>query len=105
QVRKNLSTFTDTFVLSLPGGPPLPYSERPLSRSLRGETLANYELHVRRMDIMLELVISYSGRLIPDPAGGPDLAVLTLHDVTHQRRAEAELRASETLFRSAFEDT
>src|SRR5689334_20078830 len=35
--RRNLSTFADTFVLSVPGGPPLPYSEWPLSRILRGE--------------------------------------------------------------------
>jgi PAS domain S-box-containing protein len=105
EVRRNLATFADAFALSLPGGPPLPYSQWPLPRILRGEALANYELQVRRTDTAQELVISYSGSLIPDPTGGPDLAVLTLHDVTEQRRAEAERRASEALFRTAFEDT
>jgi PAS domain-containing protein len=102
EVRRNLATFAGTFVLSPPGGPPLPYSEWPLPRILRGEALTNYELHVRRTDTAQELVISYSGTLIPDPTGGPDLAVLTLRDVTDQRRAEAERRASEALFRRAF---
>src|SRR5438105_10166137 len=41
EVRRNLATFADTFVLSPPGGAPLPYSEWPLPRTLRGETLSN----------------------------------------------------------------
>lgn len=105
EVRRNLSTFADTFVLSRPGGPPLPHSEWPLRRILRGAVLTNDEFQVRRTDVKQESVISYSGTLIPDPTGGPDLAVLTLRDVTDQRRARAELRASETLFGAAFEDT
>ncbi|MCI0703162.1 MAG: PAS domain S-box protein, partial [Planctomycetia bacterium] len=105
EVRRHLSSFADLFVLSVPGGPPLPFSEWPMSRILRGETLSNDELQVRRTDTGQELVISYSGTLVPDPTGGPELAVLTLRNVTDQRRAEAELRASETLFRSAFENT
>ena len=105
EVRRNLATFADDFVLSRPGEPPLPYSEWPLPRILRGETLSDCELWVRRTDTAQERVITYSGALVPDPTGGPDLAFLTLRDVTDQRRAEAELRASETLFRTAFEDT
>ncbi len=105
EVRRNLATFADTFVLSVPGGPLLPLSQWPLSRVLRGEMLSNYELRVRRTDTTRERIISYSGTRIPDPTGGPDLAVLTLRDVTDQRRAEADLRASEGLFRGAFEDT
>ncbi|QJW94483.1 PAS domain S-box protein [Frigoriglobus tundricola] len=105
EVRRHLSTFPDTFILSVPGGPPLPYSEWPLCRVLRGERLVEYELQVRRTDGAEDLVVAYSGARIPDPAGGPDLAVLTLHDVTAHRRTEARLRASEALFRGAFEDT
>ncbi len=105
EVRRHLTAFADTFVLSVPGGPPLPPAAWPLSRVLRGETLSGYELRVRRTDTGRESVVGYSGTLIPDPTGGPDLAVLALRDVTDQRRAEAELRASETLLRGAFEDT
>jgi len=105
EVRRNLTTFADTFVLSLLDGPPLPYSEWPLSRLLRGETLCDYELRVCRTDVARERVISYSGSLIPDPIGGTNLAVLTLRDVTDQRRAETELRTSESLFHAVFENT
>ena len=105
EVRRHLSTFQDTFVLSVPGGPPLPFSEWPLPRVLGGERLVDYELQVRRTDVTDELVVAYGGSRIPDPLGGPDLAVLTLHDVTEHRRTEVRLRASEALFRGAFEDT
>lgn len=37
EVRRNLATFADTFVLSVPDGPPLPYSEWPLPRIQHGE--------------------------------------------------------------------
>jgi two-component system, cell cycle sensor histidine kinase and response regulator CckA len=104
-VRRNLATFGETFVLSIPGDGPVPLTDWPLSRILRGETVTDCELEVHRTDIDLRLFISYSGSLIPDPTGGPQLAVLTLRDVTEQRRAEAERRASEMLFRGAFEDT
>jgi PAS domain S-box-containing protein len=105
EVRRHLGSFTETFVLSEPGGAPLPLSEWPMSRVLRGEPVADCELEVRRRDTGLELIISYSGSLVPDPTGGPALAVLTLRDVTAQRRPEVERHASDTLFRAAFEDT
>jgi PAS domain S-box-containing protein len=40
---------------------------------------------------------------VPDPRGGPDLAASIVADITEQKRAEQELRASEERWRKVFE--
>jgi PAS domain S-box-containing protein len=40
---------------------------------------------------------------VPNPAGGPDLAASIVADITEQKRAEQELRASEERWRKVFE--
>jgi PAS domain S-box-containing protein len=40
---------------------------------------------------------------VPDPKGGPDLAASIVADITEQKRAEQELRASEERWRRVFE--
>ena len=97
EVRRHLSTFADTFVLSRLGEPPLPCSEWPMAKLMRGEVVG-CELQVRRTDTGGEWIIRYDGTVVPDPISGAGLVVLTLHDVTEQRRAEADsLRAAEML--------
>ncbi|VTR91530.1 multi-sensor hybrid histidine kinase : Putative uncharacterized protein OS=uncultured Desulfobacterium sp. GN=N47_I07080 PE=4 SV=1: PAS_9: PAS_8: PAS_4: PAS_9: PAS_4: PAS_9: PAS_3: PAS_4: PAS_3: HisKA: HATPase_c: Response_reg [Gemmata massiliana] len=103
-VRRHFSTFADTFVLSPLGGEPLPCTEWPVSRLIRGESVG-CELHVRRTDVGREWIIRYDGTVVPDPAGGPGLVVLTLHDVTEQRRAEADSRRSADLLRAVADGT
>jgi PAS domain S-box-containing protein len=41
---------------------------------------------------------------VPDPGGGPDLAAAVVADITEQKRAEQELRASEERWRRVFEN-
>jgi PAS domain S-box-containing protein len=101
EVRRNVSTFTDTFVLARSDGAPLPYGEWPIPKLMRGETLANYELHVCRLDTSTEWIIRYDGAVIPNPGGGAGLIVLSLHDMTERKRAEAALVESERRLEAA----
>jgi two-component system, cell cycle sensor histidine kinase and response regulator CckA len=97
EVRRHLSEFQRTFVLTPPGGPPLPLDQWPMSRVLRGETLTDLELHVRRLDVARDVVISYSGSPVRGPDGQVELAVLTLHDVTARRRLEEQYRQAQKM--------
>jgi two-component system, cell cycle sensor histidine kinase and response regulator CckA len=105
EVRRPLTDFTRTFALSRPGGEPVPFEEWPLLRVLRGESVTDDELRVRRTDTGGECVIVYSGTLVRRPDGTPEFAVLTLHDVTARRRAEAAARAGERRLAAMFEAT
>jgi len=105
EVRRHLSTFRETFVLSCPGQPPLPYDEWPIPKLIRGEVVAGYELHVRRTDTGGEWTIRYDGVVVANPNGGAGLVVLTLHDMTERRRAEAESRRATDLLRAVVDGT
>jgi PAS domain S-box-containing protein len=94
QVRKHLHEFPKTFELSTPEGKVLPVEQWPMSRVLGGENFSNMELRVFRKDIGLDLIISYSGGPVTDRDGKVTLALLTLHDVTIERRAQQALRQS-----------
>ncbi len=72
--------------------------EWPLSRSLRGETTDNAEFQVRRTDLDNWCrVLSYSSSLVPDSDGRPQMAVLTVSDITERTRAEAERHQAQKL--------
>jgi len=92
QVCRPLSEFPATMVLTTPTGSPLTLHDWPMARVLRGERLADYELHVRRLDTDLERVISFGGVPVYGPDSSVELGVLTLHDVTERRRLEDQLR-------------
>jgi hypothetical protein len=98
-VLRPIADFASAFVLSAPGGAPLPVAEWPLPRVLRGEHVSEYELRVRRADTGREWFISYSGTPVRGPVGEIEFAVLTLHDVTARCRAEEAVRESEARFR------
>ncbi len=92
EVGRNLAAIAGAFTMSPPGGPPLAFDRWPLTRVLAGEAVADEELVVRRLETGRERVITFSGAGVAGPDGGVELAVLTLHDVTARRRAEAEVR-------------
>jgi len=90
--RGPLKEVPKTFQLRTPdSGRLLPLEEWPMSRILRGETVRNLELRLRRPDRGWERIVSYSGAML-ETAGGERLACLSVYDLTEQRRAEEQLR-------------
>jgi PAS domain S-box-containing protein len=78
---------------TLDGGRPLTLDEWPIARIVRGETVRDVELRVRRTDEDRERVVSYSGAM-SDTVGGERLIYLSVYDLTDQRKAEEAARRS-----------
>ncbi len=73
------------------GATPLPPSESPLAKALRGDVVRNYEY--TEVGKSGELRFSRAnGTQLRDATGVVMGAVVALHDITDQRRAEAALR-------------
>lgn len=85
--------FYGNFELRTLDGELLPRDAWPLARVRRGETLAEFEVEVRRIGSDWRRVFSYSGQLVPY-ASGHELAFLTLADITERKEAERQLRES-----------
>ena len=96
---KRLGDYPDLFELRDPIGRFLPLQDWPMSRVLRGERFSGYEVEVHRRDTGKTWVGSYGGTSVRDGDGRVTLAVLTLRDITEQRRAEAAVVESEAKFR------
>lgn len=73
------------------GRTPMSPHDAPLSKALRGEEVRNYEYAVLTRDGQLRFRRA-NGQLVSDPSGKKLGAVVALHDITEQRRAEEELR-------------
>ena len=98
-----LADYPDLFELRDTGGNVLPLEHWPISRALRGERFSGYEVQVRRRDTGRTWLGSYGGTAVRDAGGRVTLAVLTLRDITEQRRAEAAVAESEARFRQLAE--
>jgi PAS domain S-box-containing protein len=72
-------------------GRPLPKSEWPISRVLRGERIHSAEIRVRFRATGEERVLSSNGASIRDRSGNIVMAVLTSGDITERKRAEQEV--------------
>ena len=82
----------DTCEVATLEGDVLPKEQWPLPRILRGEQFRDLDLHVRRKDVKLERIVSYSGALVYEQEGVPLMAIVMMNDVTERRRAEEALR-------------
>ncbi len=89
--RRKLPEFAGIFELSTEKDGILPLDQWPLARILRGETLSNYEVHIRRLHADWKRIFNYGGALARDKDGRPFLAVVTLSDITERNREEARL--------------
>lgn len=95
ECQRLLPEFADTFELSTPEDGILPLDRWPLARILRGETLRDWEVHVRRSGADWHRVFNYGGALAFDDRGKSLLAVVTVRDITASKRAEEALRESQ----------
>lgn len=72
-----------------------------LPKYMAAKQYPNFEVRLRRKDgSVLDALMS--GALEPDPAGGPALSRVTLHDISERKRLENDLRHSEQKFAAFF---
>ncbi|HEX8697941.1 MAG TPA: PAS domain-containing sensor histidine kinase [Myxococcaceae bacterium] len=99
-MKRDLPYFAQVFEIAHPDGRLLPVEEWPVSRVLRGETVAEWELLGRRTDTGQEWFFSHSGAPVRDEQGKQILALTITRDITESKKAQERLRASETQFRT-----
>jgi len=92
ELLRRLPEFNDTFELATMKGEPLPLEQWPLSRILRGETVRDCPLRLRRLNDGMERIFLYGGTIARDTEGKPVVAFVSVKDITERRRMEEELR-------------
>jgi PAS domain S-box-containing protein len=103
QPRWHLSEFTDTFRLVATDGEGVPFDQWPFARLVRGEAVHGFEAVLTRSDTGQSWVLRYDGAVVSDSRGGPPQIVMTIRDLTEQRRAEHDLRLSRSHFQELLE--
>lgn len=91
-----VSKFVSTFRLSSLEGEHLRVVDWPISRILRGESIRDMLVRVKKLDSDGERIFSYGGSLVRQPDGS-EVAVLTVNDVTERMRRDELRRLSEQL--------
>src|SRR5262249_3899662 len=82
------------------GVTPVERADRPLARTLRGETVENMEMVIVPAGSPARVTLS-NGRRMVGPPGQPMGAVVVTQDITERRRAELELERAHEQLRSA----
>lgn len=78
---------------------PVPVQQWPLPRLLREGRLDNYELKVRHRRHNWERILNFGGVVLAGSKKTEPLGLLTIRDVSEQRRAAEALRLSEQRYR------
>ncbi|HBA87250.1 MAG TPA: hypothetical protein DCZ75_04460 [Geobacter sp.] len=98
-----LDQLADTFELKTLDGEVLPFEQWPVSRVLRGEELQDLDLLVWDKKRNWQRIYTYSGILVRDSKGNPQMGLVTLRDITARKNAEKAMRQSEELLRTVLE--
>lgn len=85
ECRFNIANFINTYEMLTSHGHVLPFSDWPLMRILRGETLRGLELTIRRKDGSWQRRFRHRGSLALDSTGKSVIALLAFTDVTDQQ--------------------
>jgi PAS domain S-box/diguanylate cyclase (GGDEF) domain len=101
---RKMSDLQEQFEISGEGRESLPVEQRPTQRAFRGEICVDVVLNICRRDTGESWMGSYNFGPMRDQDGNIIAAVVTVRDVTEQRRAIERLTESETRFRHLFED-
>ena len=80
---------------------PFPAEQLPLARALRGELVGEQELYLQPTAERGALCVNSSARPLRDEHGDIVGAIAVFRDVTLQKQAERDLKASEALLRQA----
>ena len=104
EVIASLGKITSVFDAYTLDGRALSPDEWPVFRVLRGETITNVELELRRRDNGRRWFASFSGSHTAVLHEAAQLCVLTVRNVTKRHFAETALRVSEQRFRTAFDN-
>lgn len=99
QALRHLSEFPDTFELHYLDGSPMPVDEWPLARVLRGESFSSIEAEVARIDTGDVWIGSFAGTQVVNADGQVTLGIMTLRDITDQKRSHWEREAIVELLR------
>lgn len=91
QARQTLLEYHGQFELLDTAGEPVPLEKWPLARALRKEQFVDYEMYVRRKGATHPRPFCYNGTVAHDREGKAMLAVLTMRDISAQKRAELEI--------------
>jgi PAS domain S-box-containing protein len=96
----NLAEFTKIFQLSELDGAVVAFEQWPLPRIIKGETLTDVEMRVRRIDGDWNRVFNYGGAIVRESAGR-SVAFVTVTDITERKNAEEGCRLLASIVHSS----
>jgi PAS domain S-box-containing protein len=91
EMLRRIDDFGVDFLSHYPDGRPMPPSDWPVSRSLKGELVRNFELHARNRRTGEEWVAIYNSTPVYDVLGRLESVVVTMQDITDRKRNELSL--------------
>lgn len=91
-----LAELLNNFELLTLNGLVLPADDWPIARLLRGAPVNSLKLYVRRIDVDWNRIFCFNGELVHRPDGSPQMAVLSMQDITERVLGEQRVYAKVT---------